>query len=207
VGGVIDIAATASLQAPSETVIFLHGRGQDPGTVHQVADAFPSARIVAPSGGVVLRRGTTWFENESIGVARRDSVEQAEGRFLDWLDGYLGADLPPWLCGFSNGGAFAGHLLMRHPARFAGAALLSAPLVLPPWEPDAVRGKSVFYGRGVRDGMVPRATFEAAETYLDEASGARVMRRLYDCAHEIDAHEVHDLTKWFTACRSMRATP
>lgn len=114
------------------TVIFLHGRGQSPALVHEVVPAFMAARIVAPPGGVALRRGATWFENVSVGIAHRESVEAAENRFMAWLDRSVSTGCRPWLCGFSNGGAFAGHLLMRHPERFAGAALLSAPLILPP---------------------------------------------------------------------------
>ncbi len=191
-------APTGGPAAEAPVVVFLHGRGQGPNLAYKVADAFPTARIVAPMGDAVLRRGVTWFENESVGVARRDSVEQAEERLLEWLDGFIGAGREPWLCGFSNGGAFAGHLLMRHPGRFAGAALLSAPLVLPPWDPGALRGKPVFYGRGNRDGVVPRETFEAAEGYLQDASGGVVTRRMYDIGHEIDAREVRDLGTWFS---------
>lgn len=54
------------------------------------------------------------------------------------------------VCGFSNGGAFAGHLLMRHTDRFRGAALLSAPLVLPPWPAGVLRGKPCFTSMAMR---------------------------------------------------------
>jgi phospholipase/carboxylesterase len=196
---IVDVAPRAAARTPGGTVVFLHGRGQGPQTVEEVAAAFATARIVAPRGGVSLRRGTTWFENARIGVARPESVAQAEGRFLDWLEAELGPGCRPWLCGFSNGGAFAAHLLMRHPRCFAGAALLSAPLVLPPWAPGALSGKPVFYGRGARDAMVPRAMFEEAEAYLDGPSGAAVTRHVYDIAHEIDPGEVRDLSAWFAA--------
>ncbi len=178
-------------------VIFLHGRGQSPGLVRDVARAFASARILAPEGGVSLRRGTTWFENSTVGVAHRDSVDEAEARFMPWLSRTVAAPCRPWLCGFSNGGAFAGHLLTRHAERFAGAALLSAPLVLPPWKAGALQAKPVFYGRGDRDRVVPSAMFEAAEAYLADSSGSLLARHVYRCGHEIDAEEVQDVAAWF----------
>ncbi len=178
-------------------VVFLHGRGQSPGLVRDVAQAFASARILAPKGGVALRHGTTWFENSTVGVAHRESVEEAETRFLAWLGRTVARPCRPWLCGFSNGGAFVGHLLMRHAERFAGAAFLSAPLVLPPWEAGALRAKPVFYGRGDQDRVVPLSMFEAAEAYLAGASGSIVTQRVYQCGHEIVAGEVQDLAEWF----------
>ena len=195
----IEIEPRAAPGAPGDgapVVVFLHGRGQAPETAHEVAGSFETAKILAPEGGVVLRRGSTWFENESIGVARRASVERAEDRLLEWLGGRPDT-LNPWLCGFSNGGAFAGHLLMRHPTRFAGAALLSAPLVLPPWRPGALSGKPVFYGRGERDPLIPSEMYEAAETYLEDASDGAITRRRYDIAHEVGPGMVRDLAGWF----------
>jgi predicted esterase len=94
---------------------------------------------------------------------------------------------------------------MQHPARFAGAALLSAPLVLPPWKPDVLRGKPVFYGRGRMDPVVSGDTFAAAEAYLDGASGAVVTRRVYDIAHEIDPRELPDLAAWFAVYAAAQA--
>lgn len=200
--GTVEIAPCPALRSgdvTSPTVIFLHGRGQGPALVHQVAPAFSTALVIAPPGGIALRRGRTWFENASIGIARRESVAAAENRFMAWLDRSVPAGCRPWLCGFSNGGAFAGHLVLRHAERFAGAALLSAPMVLPPWQPGALRAKPVFYGRGDRDLVVPPAMFEAAETYLAGTSGSAVERHAYPCGHEIDAGEVRDLAAWFAA--------
>ncbi|WP_165361339.1 alpha/beta hydrolase [Lichenibacterium ramalinae] len=194
--------ATRSGGTTSPTVIFLHGRGQSAALVHELAPAFSPARVIAPPGGIRLRRGRTWFENASIGIARSESVEVAEERFMAWLGRSVPTGCRPWLCGFSNGGAFAGHLLMRHPERFAGAALLSAPLVLPPWKAGALRSKLLFYGRGDRDQVVPSEAFAAAEHYLESASGAALTRRAYPCGHEIGPEEVSDLANWFSAAVS-----
>lgn len=204
-GDTVEIAprlASTSKSTTSSTLIFLHGRGQSPALVHQVAPAFKAARVIAPTGRVALRLGTTWFENVSVGIARAESVETAAGRFMAWLGHSVPTGRRPWLCGFSNGGAFAGHLLMRHPEHFAGAALLSAPLVLPPWQPGALRGKPVFYGRGDDDRVVPGDHFEAAEHYLGGASGALLTTRRYPCGHEMHPEEGNDLAAWFSAAVS-----
>ncbi len=105
-----------------------------------------------------------------------------------------------WLCGFSNGGAFAGSLLLAHPDRFLGAALLSAPLVLPPWPAGGLAGKPVFYAHGgAQDTVVPRAMFDAARAYLEGPGGASVTLRRYDIGHVVANEEVADLATWFTS--------
>ncbi len=179
------------------SVVFLHGRGQGPETVEAVRPGFPDADLVAPRGGVKLRHGRTWFENVRTGVAVEDSVLAAERLVLRWLDARprLGR---PVLCGFSNGGALAGHLLIRHPARFAGAALLAAPLVLPPWPDGALKGVPVLYARGdATDTVVDAAFYDEAEAYLAGVSGAKATLRRYASGHEIAPEMVADCRRWF----------
>lgn len=180
-------------------IIFFHGRGLNPDSVSQILPAFGASKVLAPDGGIPCRGGTTWFENERIGVAKPESVIAAESRFLGWRRDFLGESTRTWLCGFSNGGAFAAHLLMHHPELFLGAALLSAPLVLPPWIPNRLRGKPVFYGRGTSDEIVPADAFERAEQYLGQQSGSAATLRKYKMAHEICDAEVSDLQHWLTA--------
>jgi phospholipase/carboxylesterase len=103
-----------------------------------------------------------------------------------------------WLCGFSNGGAFAASLLLAHPDRFLGAALLSAPIVLPPWPAGGMAGKSIFYAHGGSlDAVVPRAMFDAAKAYLEGPSGAFTIFKTYDIGHVVVDEEVSDLATWF----------
>jgi phospholipase/carboxylesterase len=182
----------------TDPVVFLHGRGLGSETAAEVASAFPGAELIAPTGGVGLRRGQTWFENVAVGVAREDSVRAAEDRFLAWRASSPLNGRPALLCGFSNGGAFAAHLLMRHPALFTGAVLLSAPLVLPPWPVGALAGKPVFYGHGrARDTVVGASFYEAAEAYLLGASGCEATIRHYDIGHAIEAPVIADLAAWY----------
>jgi phospholipase/carboxylesterase len=185
-------------KAKGNVVIFFHGRGLGPESVSEVASSFAGARVLAPQGGVALSRGATWFENVSIGVARPESVAAAEERFLGWLDDSVDPQVRPWLCGFSNGGAFAGHLLLRFPAKFRGAAVLGAPLVLPPWPPGAFKGKPLLYCRGLRDEVIPSPMFEATEDYLANESGGEITICRYDAAHEISAKMAGDLALWFS---------
>lgn len=188
------------------TVVFLHGRALGPESAEAVAPAFPGVTLLAPEGGVALRRGHTWFENEHIGVARANSVVEAELRFLRWCrEGPL-RGRAAWLCGFSNGGAFAAHLLMRHPDRFRGAALLSAPLVLPPWPDGALRGKPVFYAHGDEsDTVVEPVFYAAAEAYLSGPAGCAATVRRYPVGHAVAPAMVGDLATWFAAARTEAA--
>jgi phospholipase/carboxylesterase len=189
-----------------DVVIFLHGRGQGPETAGMVASAFPGAELLAPSGGVELRQGRTWFQNRQIGIAEPESVKTAEVHFLHWLEEQGIADQNIWLCGFSNGGAFAGHLLLHFPQRFAGAALLSAPLVLPPWPKGRLVGKAVFYGHGdATDSVVSQIFFETAEEYLAHGSGCSLSVGRYAAEHVIPDEMVRDVGEWFDGVRSSRA--
>lgn len=185
-----------------EPVVFLHGRGLGPETAAAVRPAFPDALLLAPAGGVALRRGRTWFENERVGVARPDSVAAAEAAFLLWCRGGSLDGRAAWLCGFSNGGAFAAHLLMRHPGRFRGAALLSAPLVLPPWPHGALGGKPVFYAHGeAADTVVDPAFYEAAERYLTGPAGCAATIRRHPIGHQVTPEVVGELGAWFAVAR------
>ncbi len=73
----------------------------------------------------------------------------------------------------SNGGALAARLLLDHPERYAGVAILSGPLIDgPPWPAGRLAGKKVFYARGAKDEIVAPSLYDAAEHYLGEESGA-----------------------------------
>lgn len=198
----IETARKSGTQMSRHVVVFLHGRGLGPESVRLVANAFPEADLLAPLGGVELRRGRTWFQNREIGIAEPESVHTAETHFLRWFEEQAVGEQKVWLCGFSNGGAFAGHLLMHHPHRFAGAALLSAPLVLPPWPKGRLAGKPVFYGHGDEtDTVVSQNFFEAAEEYLSRDSGCAFTLRRYAVGHVVSDEMVRDLGAWFKAAR------
>jgi phospholipase/carboxylesterase len=190
--------AAGGSKGEAPKVVFLHGRGLGPETVLDVGRAFSTAWLLAPRGGVTLKRGHTWFLNERIGVARRESIAEATARFMGWFDSSEAGSGPAWLCGFSNGGAFAASLLLAHPDRFLGAALLSAPMVLPPWPTGGMAGKPVFYGHGMaKDTIVPREMFDAARAYLEGPSGAVATFRTYDIGHVVAEEEILDLMMWF----------
>lgn len=185
-----------------DIVIFLHGRGQEPGSASAVVYAFPGVDFMAPEGGVTLRRGRTWFLNQTIGIAREESVAAAESAFMQWSQKHDLEDRKVWLCGFSNGGAFAAHLLLKHPEQFAGAALLCAPLVLPPWPSGVLNGKPVFYAHGdEEDAVVPQSYFREAEDFLRLRSGSRLTLRRYSAGHVISTEMVTDLSQWFRDAR------
>lgn len=107
-----------------------------------------------------------------------------------------------WLCEFSNGDAFAAHLLLRHPDRFRGAALLSAPLVLPPWPAGALRGKPVFYAHGdTADTVVDPAFYAAAEFYLAGPAECAATFCRRPIGHAVTPEVVGELGAWSDALR------
>lgn len=201
---VIDLAPRDRCAGSVPTVIFFHGRGLDEGTVAQVADGFRCARILAPRGPISKRRGYTWFDNERIGVADPASAHAAVRYVEAWLDRTVPPGTKPWLCGFSNGGALVGRLLLDRPERYAGGAILSGPLIDgPPWPPEGLKGVPLLYAHGTRDTTVPPALFASAERYLRDESEATVEFALLDMGHEISALEIPALSKWFAEARAV----
>jgi hypothetical protein len=86
----------------------------------EVGRAFSTARVLAPEGGITLKRGHTWFLNERAGVDSPQSLPEATARVLPSFDSRETISGQAWLCGFDNSGVFAASLLLAHPGQFLG---------------------------------------------------------------------------------------
>ncbi len=176
-----------------------------------LAGAFGGATVLAPRRPLRQGAGYGWFENRGIGRAVPESVTEGIAAVDAWCREQVAPGCRIWLCGFSNGAAMAGALLLDRPARYAGAALLNGPLVLgppwgPPWPEGRLAGKPVFLAAGLFDPVIPPDMMNATREYLATGSGAVFSGHSYGVAHEIAIGAVDDLRVWFAAARGLIAS-
>ena len=202
--------------APRASIIWLHGLGADghdfepivpelelPETL-AVRFVFPHAptRPVTINGGMVMR---AWYDVVAAGGDRRESepgvresarsiealIDRERERGID--DGSI------VLAGFSQGGAMALHVGLRHPQRLAGIMALSCFLPLA----DAVaaeaaaanRETSIFMAHGTHDPLIPLARGRRAYDLLT-GLGYRTAWHEYGMPHSVCAEEVADISTW-----------
>ena len=103
------------------------------------------------------------------------------------------------LAGFSQGGAIALHLGLRHPEKLAGIMALSTYLVceesLEQELSDANRDTPLLQAHGIQDPMVPLDRGEAARERLSRL-GFQVQWRTYPMMHEVCPQELEDIGAW-----------
>jgi predicted esterase len=137
-------------------------------------------------------------KNERIGVPIPPTVADVRERFETWLASAVPHESDLWLCGFSNGGVFAGQLLLSRLERYRGAIFLCTPFVLPPWPRNRLQAHRIFLARGTRDAVVPREFYICSDHYLRGESGAHVVMRTYDSGHEITSAMASEAGAWFS---------
>jgi phospholipase/carboxylesterase len=185
-------------------VVLLHGRGADERSILGLAEHLPQrlsyAAVRAPLGE---GGGYAWFDNRGIGRPIAASLAETVAWFTAWLDEVAPEGREVALVGFSGGAAFAGGVLLTHPERLAGAAVLHGTL---PFEdagmdvsPGRLAGAHVFVARGDADHVIPRELLDRTWTWLTEESSATVTTRRDPGGHALSAQTVHDLQEWLDA--------
>ncbi len=198
------------------SVVWLHGLGADG---HDFEPIVPylglprglGVRFVfphAPSRPVTINMGLimpAWYDILG-GDLRRDQDAEGIGRSADRISALLTREnergVPSGrivLAGFSQGGAIALHVGLRHPERLAGIMALSTYLVceedVEARRSEANAGNAVFAAHGEFDPMVPPARGEAARDRL-KALGYAVTWRTYPMGHEVCPEEISDIGGW-----------
>jgi phospholipase/carboxylesterase len=199
-------------------VIWLHGLGADghdfePMVPHLALElpvrfVFPHA----PARPVTINMGMTmpaWYDIASLELGRhadRAGVDASAARVRDLVRRENERGVPSEkivLGGFSQGGAMALHVGLRHPERLAGIGALSTYLVaadaLSEERSDANRDVPIFQAHGTEDPMVPHVHGKAAHDLLTKL-GYAVEWKTYRMAHEVCAEEIHDLGRWLARC-------
>jgi phospholipase/carboxylesterase len=201
---------------PTATVIWLHGLGADGHDFVPIVDElhlpqslpvrfiFPHARQrpVTINNGFVMR---AWYDIKGLG---RDGPEDDAGirESAEVVRDYIAAEVARGIrstriviAGFSQGGAIALHLSVRHAEPLAGVMALSTYLPLrASLEQEATaanRSIPILMCHGTQDPMVPLPMGEWSRDFLTQL-GYRVDWRTYPMQHSVCLEEVNDISRW-----------
>ncbi len=197
-------------------VIWLHGLGADgydfvplvpelqlPPTA-RLRFVFPHAEVrpVTINAGYAMR---AWYDIRELTPAGRDDeagLAAARHRIERYIEREVAGGIPARrivLAGFSQGGAVALHVGLRHAVRLAGIMCLSGYLplserLLPELAP-ANRGTPVLMCHG-REDVVVLPTFGEQSRDALIAAGLAVDWRQYSMGHQLCEPEIHDISAW-----------
>ncbi|GAB4222170.1 MAG: carboxylesterase [Acidobacteriota bacterium] len=195
-------------------VIWLHGLGADGWDFQPIVPelglppdlrvrfVFPHAprRPVTINMGLVMR---AWYDIAELSLDERGQdvagIEDSARRISALVERERQRGITPArlvLAGFSQGGAMALHVGLRHPERLAGLVALSCYLLLPARtereRSEASRGLPVFQAHGEHDDVVPLVAGEMTRDAL-VALGCEVTWRTYPVPHAVHPREIRDI--------------
>ncbi len=218
-GELLSAVEIETAPGPRHAVVWLHGLGASGYDLLPVIPllslpALPPVRFVlphAPRIPVTINSGlvmAAWFDIKLVRQARSHDeagIRRSAARVSALIAREQVRGVAPErliLAGFSQGGAIALHVALRHPEPLAGLVALSTYLVLEDTlaaeRAAANRGLPVFQAHGTLDPMVDVALGQRTRDRL-RALGHEVAWREYTMRHEIRAEEAHDLGAWIAA--------
>jgi phospholipase/carboxylesterase len=199
-------------------VIWLHGLGADgydfvplvpelalPHTA-RVRFIFPHAEVrpVTVNAGYAMR---AWYDIRELSPAGRDDEEglaATRARIERYIERERASGIPAKrivLAGFSQGGATALHVGLRHAASLGGIIALSAYLPLRAQLPAELHvanlATPILMCHGREDVVVLQAFGEQSRDVL-VAAGLPVEWRQYSMGHSLCGPEVHDIAAWLS---------
>ncbi|HEY7037800.1 MAG TPA: dienelactone hydrolase family protein [Methylomirabilota bacterium] len=201
---------------PTVTVIWMHGLGADghdfgPIVPELGLPARPAIRFVfphAPLRPVTINQGhvmRAWYDIRALaGVRREDEagVRQSAQQVEALMERECQRGIEPGrlvLAGFSQGGAMALHVGLRHSERLAGVLALSCYLplaaTLATEASPANRDVPIFWAHGVHDPMIPLAMAEHGREQV-AALGYPIEWHQYPMPHSVCAEEIADIARW-----------
>ena len=196
-------------------VLFLHGLGADGHDFEPIVPALATdlldVRFVfphAPRRPVTLNMGMlmpAWYDIRQTDLRREHDeagIEETTRQVRSLLAREVARGIPPErivLGGFSQGGAMALHVGLRHPARLAGLLCLSTYLLLDDRveaeRSDGNRETPIFLAHGSGDPMVPIERGLAARNHL-QSLGYSVTWKTYPMGHQVHPEEIRDIGRW-----------
>lgn len=201
----------------SGSVVWLHGLGADGHDFEPLVPLLPLAelgvRVVLPhapampvtiNGGFVM---PAWYDIRDGDLKRRHDeagIRASAARVEAWIakeKERVPAERVA-VVGFSQGGAMALHVGLRHAERLAGIAALSCYLLLgerlEAERSEANGGTPIFQAHGALDAVVDPARGEAARDRLVELGYPHEWHS-YPMGHQVCEPEIVDLARWFAA--------
>jgi phospholipase/carboxylesterase len=201
---------------PTVAVIWMHGLGADGHDFEAIVPelglpARPAVRFVfqhAPLRPVTINQGhvmRAWYDIRALaGVRREDEagVRQSAQQVEALIERERKRGIAPGrlvLAGFSQGGAMALHMGLRHRERLAGVLALSCYLplaaTLATEASPANRDVPIFWAHGVHDPMIPLAMAEHGREQV-AALGYPIEWHQYPMPHSVSAEEIADIARW-----------
>ena len=215
----LDSVEHETAQAPTWTVVWLHGLGADgndfvPLVPELLLPGWPGIRFVfphAPTRAVTINNGVrmrAWYDIRDFDFASRadetgvlESIDQVEALIAREAARGVPASRV-LLAGFSQGGAIALAVGLRRREPLAGLIALSTYLpmadLLARDMPAAASAQPLFMAHGRHDPVVPYAAGEASAARL-RALGFKVDWHAYPMAHQVCGEQIADLRDWLSA--------
>jgi phospholipase/carboxylesterase len=193
----------AAALASQPLLILLHGRGSHEGDLFSLVSMLPPAVVVSLRAPLTLGDGFTWFPPAEPGMPGASAAASATEAVLAWLDrveGGLGTPRsgPTWVLGFSQGGAMTTQLLRFAPERFDAFVNLSGFSIEGELPGDArleTLKPPVFWGRDVRDPIIPQSAVERTDAWLP-AHSTLTKREYAGVGHSISREELDDVSEF-----------
>jgi phospholipase/carboxylesterase len=182
----------AALDDADFAVLAVHGRGQSPAFMQDLAD-----RIGLPGFGYLLpaASGNTWYPGGFMqpiedNQPHLDHALEAIGTHLDGLRARGFGPERTVLLGFSQGACLLSEYLLRHQDRYAAAILHTGGYLGPAehgWpEEGALDGVPVLLASAAEDAWVPLPRIEATAVALSKAGAAVELTTYDDPEHHIN---------------------
>ena len=184
--------------AGSHEVVYLHGRGSSEREAGRLLPLLGDAYVRSYRGPVREGGGFAWFVKTAIAVAEPGSLAQELPKVQDWIGSDSGYRKPV-LCGFSNGAAMAGSLMLSDPERYSGLIMIAGCLAVPDLPPGGLAGKPVLFCRGKNDRIIPREKFDRTQNYLSGLSGAKSTCIEFEGGHEVPLQLEERFRDWFAS--------
>lgn len=206
------------LDKPDGVVVWLHGLGADGHDFEPIVPELGlpddlSLRFVfphAPVRPVTLNHGfemRAWYDIKGMEFRRDEDepgIRASHSAVNALVDAEIARGVPAErivIAGFSQGGAMAYQVGLRHPQPFAGVLVLSAYLLLEDTldaeAPPANRAVPILQCHGTADPVVPLAMGDHARQHLQE-KGYGVDWHTYPVGHGLHPDEVRTVGRWLT---------
>ncbi len=201
-------------ELPVASVIWLHGLGADGHDFEPIVQELSlpvAARFIfphAPVRAVTINLGArmrAWYDILSL---ERTDLEDEAGIYASAaaVDALIDAEVERGIptdrvviAGFSQGGAIALHVALRHPSRLAGVMALSAYLPLPTTlnveKSPANASIPLLMAHGVDDPVIPEALGLSSRDCLQQL-GYEVEWYSYPMDHSVCPQEIVDINRW-----------
>jgi len=201
---------------PTHAIIWLHGLGADGHDFEPIVPELdlsekPAIRFIfphAPKQAVTINAGMVmraWYDISGldfIGHEDQTGIRRSSDLVRALIENENTRGIPSnriILAGFSQGGAIALHLGLRHTESLAGILALSTYLPLARYTASEVneanRNTPIFMAHGSFDPVVPFMLGDSSHQQL-QAMGYDVEWHTYPIPHSVSLDEIRDISAW-----------